>query len=225
MGDVDIQDQIIHYYNPLRRAHAWFKKFGINLCFRLLLNAYFCFKREKKPTADFLTFVKASVLWLTSKPCEKAIHRIHIIATVLLRALLLSLSPLRSTLVFKFHLLNPRRIQPNDAEYASRRPESGEKPDFTAPNAQGHLDFAILHLFWNTTNKTSHMFTCIEYLRCIFHFNILRNRCFRVISELFENWLWVHIGRFVAKFCTKCEKSKFSIYRRIGSAPQMTTRR
>ena len=75
MGGVDVQDQMIDYYNPVRHSHAWFKKIGLNLCFRLVLNAFMQYRNEKKPKADFLKFLQKTVLYLTTIPCKAPSRR------------------------------------------------------------------------------------------------------------------------------------------------------
>lgn len=70
MGGVDVQDQLMEYYNPVRKSHAWFKKLGFNIIQRLIINAFLRYRAEKNAKARFFDFIKKAVLLLTQIPCE-----------------------------------------------------------------------------------------------------------------------------------------------------------
>lgn len=55
MGGVDRGDQLISPIACVRKTHAWFKKVGLHLCQRLVLNASVLFSKQKvkKPFMDF----------------------------------------------------------------------------------------------------------------------------------------------------------------------------
>ena len=49
MGGVDIMDQYMDSADATRRSHVWFKKLGIHLLQRLLMNAFIRFRCEQQP--------------------------------------------------------------------------------------------------------------------------------------------------------------------------------
>lgn len=76
MGGVDITDQYISYIDATRRSHAWFKKLGIHMLQRLLLNSYVAYKEEKNQKATFVDFTQEAVAHLTGiEPENKKVRR------------------------------------------------------------------------------------------------------------------------------------------------------
>lgn len=69
MGGVDITDQYLSGIGIVRKSHIWFKKVGLHLLQRLVLNAFLLYKREQsiqRPT--FLDFSKTVIVILTKVP-------------------------------------------------------------------------------------------------------------------------------------------------------------
>jgi len=65
MGGVDRTDQILATATCVRKSTVWFKKIGIDLCQRRVLNAYIRFKTEKSPNIKYIDFLKDVVVHLT----------------------------------------------------------------------------------------------------------------------------------------------------------------
>ena len=74
MGGIDRCDQIISPITCVRRTHAWFKKLGLHLCQRLVLNAAIRYSKEKEKMT-FMKFTLVAVSHLTGIPMTRERHR------------------------------------------------------------------------------------------------------------------------------------------------------
>ena len=69
MSGVDKCDQIIAGVTCVRRTHAWFKKLGLHMLQRLLLNAHVLYCREQEKI-KFLDFTRRGILHFTTVTSE-----------------------------------------------------------------------------------------------------------------------------------------------------------
>lgn len=70
MGGIDLTDQLLASCNCIRKSHIWFKKVGLNMLQRLLLNAFIRYKSEKNRNAVFSQFSMKAVTFLTGVQSE-----------------------------------------------------------------------------------------------------------------------------------------------------------
>ena len=57
MGSVDKTDQMLQPYNPARKSYTWFKKMGIHVASRMLLNAFILHKHCQSENMRFKDFI------------------------------------------------------------------------------------------------------------------------------------------------------------------------
>lgn len=57
MGSVDKTDQMLQPYNPARKSYTWFKKVGIHVASRMLLNAFILHKHCQSENMRFKNFI------------------------------------------------------------------------------------------------------------------------------------------------------------------------
>lgn len=72
MGGVDVTDQYLAGIGIVRKSHVWFKKMGLHLLQRLVLNAYLLYKRKQGiQRLSFLDFSKRVIPLLTNANPEQ----------------------------------------------------------------------------------------------------------------------------------------------------------
>lgn len=65
MAGVDLSDQMLAPYSPVRKSHVWFKKCGFSILHRLLLNAYLLHRKMTRSGLAFKAFTRQAILYLT----------------------------------------------------------------------------------------------------------------------------------------------------------------
>ncbi|KAG1682589.1 PiggyBac transposable element-derived protein 4 [Nymphon striatum] len=61
MGSVDMADQLLEPYDPSRKSHAWFKKLGLHLVMRMLLNSFLVYRNTVDKGMKFRKYIEKLV--------------------------------------------------------------------------------------------------------------------------------------------------------------------
>ena len=61
MGSVDMADQLLEPYDPSRKSHAWFKKLGLHLVMRMLLNSFLVYRNTVNKKIKFRNYMQKLV--------------------------------------------------------------------------------------------------------------------------------------------------------------------
>ena len=72
MNGVDMADQLLEPYEPSRKSLAWFKKLGLHLIMRMVLNSFITYRNVSESRIYFKSFLTALVEQLLRKNCPSA---------------------------------------------------------------------------------------------------------------------------------------------------------
>ena len=67
MGGVDKADQLLEPYDPSRKSHAWFKKLGLHLIMRMVLNSFLVYKNKVNKQMTLRKYIVGLVEELITK--------------------------------------------------------------------------------------------------------------------------------------------------------------